>query len=464
MLYVVLQSAMKLAGLLTWLVVFAPLTDWKMNQLVRIIALSSASEPQVSSSFRGRFDNTKAGELTACPSARTELTASGTYSYSSCKWNSFDGKTKQGGVFHTIIAITIKITSCTATSCKSSAAGGFLYFTDATVTMTSCTFKTCSASGDYPGGVVYQGINSALTSVKCTFTSCWTKKGGGCFEIAYAPATLNVTGPSTFTTCYAKESSGGVIRDLAYDAGAKITASDLTVTGCDSRGGSSGGGFLWSYMGSSTISKCTFKNCWTSGGGGVVYQMTSTSSVSLSECTADNCSANTRNVADFGGGLLCAQGGTSSVKKCTMTKCYTINNGGALAFTQAKAAVIITVENCTIKECKSTTAYCGGIWVNGTSCKFTLKKLICIDCSAKNTDKGVAIYIQTELKTFSWSNLCIRGSQKNLITCAKSTPATHYWINWCTIAATSAYDVLPSKAFMKMNKLILDGLCYFVTV
>lgn len=408
------------------------------------------------STLRVDFGDIKARELTACATKRTELTANA--DYKSCSW-SLNGNS-QGSVLYTITAITLKLTSCTAKNCYSSQAGGFLYVTDATVTFTTCTFTSCRASGDYPGGVVYQGINTDLTATKCNFTSCYAMKGGGCFEVAY-PGKLTVKGwPSVFNKCYAASASGGVIRDLSYSAGATVNASSLTVTACDARGSSSGGGFLWSYMGTSTVTSCTFKNCWTTGGGGAVYQMTKTSKMTMTSCTMQNCSANTRQEAHYGGGAFCMHAGTFEMSKCTMKNCYTIGNGGAIALTEAKDVFTVTVNNCTITNCSSTNAYGGGLWANGTQSSLTVKSLIASQCTAKNA-QGIVIYIQTKLKTMSLTNLCIRGSG-HLVYAASSPPATPRWIDWCNIPVTAAYDVLPSKEYMRMRKLLIDGFCYFV--
>lgn len=281
--------------------------------------------------------------------------------------------------------------------------GGVIKTKDCAVTVENCDFSNCVANN---GGGIYIEFDTTdtnlekktLTVTDCNFTNCQSKStanrqgGGAIWTNAYSfvltgKRTVDGEGNITYTkgvfdSCTSHDQGGAVFHriDRTY-ADDYRTGSSSNVTACkfiNCTANAAGGLEIGAYA--ITADQCWFENCqgknrnaggmnvfiqWFTDSGGDDTNPTVSTSLSVTDSTFINCTANRD-----GGGIR------TMTTSTTLTGCYFSGNsagisynGGGVAITNANA-IKATITDCIIQNCSARNG--GGIYFDGSTCQTSL--------------------------------------------------------------------------------------------
>ena len=192
------------------------------------------------------------------------------------------------------------IISCTFDNCHAQYKGAAIY---GDCNIDSSTFNNCT-------GDVFYNRRGDLNITSCVFNYCGSiqnEDGANCIIslctfnnctniVNYGSVTCTVSS-CTFNNC--SSGDGGVIENMAFDAGESLTC---------------------------TISSCNFNNCYAREWGGVIYN--SDGPGNSITCTVSSCTFNECYAYEYGG-AICTKGGKCNIYSSTFNKCHA-KDGGAI--------------------------------------------------------------------------------------------------------------------------------------
>lgn len=397
-------------------------------------------------------------ELNAeCPSGRATVTVDSTFS--GCSLSGITTSSLQS-IIYSKTSITIRVLQSTFINCYSvNASGGVFSLKTATLEVEECKFTSCSARETSYGGVLYQTSTSKLIMTKSRAEKCYAGKGGGVMRIAGGSVTIKDN--CVFNNCNAQFSSGGAISDSTSGSGAGvITVSNTKITSCHGKGGSLGGA-IWIAGATTTLSNCEINSCQSVYGGGAVYQMNSGSKVTISDCIVKKCLGKCLATA-CPGGALALEGGSTTITNTIFEECHAKKSGGVIG-TQGRNPDRwgkVVIRNCQMIKCTAD-QYAGAMYFTKGAYSLTIDDLLCDECYGTGT-KGLTIYI-SNISTFSWRNLCIRGTG-SLVYSVKNQPSVYDANNGCPITNSFTNNEILNMMSKKRKYVIwhLSGLIVYM--
>lgn len=222
---------------------------------------------------------------------------------------------------------------------------------DEGTTMQNTAVKYSNNKGG-KGGAVYVSNQGTLTisgtaSNGVVFNHCRAHSEGAYGAIyTEQTATLNVS-YADFSHCSAAKYVGAVNVEKA-----SAVFDHVSFTGCKDETGSDGDGTggLRSAGATLTLTNCTFDNCSSSSQGGAVFHKGSTS-CTVTNCTFRDCHAGEAKVNS--GGALETQAKSATINGCTFTGCTSSRSAGALNFWRSDKDITATISNCTFTDCEA---------------------------------------------------------------------------------------------------------------